>query len=280
AFAPRLYGKLESANPFSVKDRIARAMVAAAEEAGDLDGDTPLVEPTSGNTGIGLAFVCAARGYDLTLTIPASMSEERRRLLRALGADLELTPAEDGMGGAIDRAEEIADERGALILGQFENPANPAAHRETTGPEVWEATGGTVGAVVAGVGTGGTITGVSRYLKEDRGADVRSVAVEPASSPVLAAEEPSPAGHDIQGIGPGFVPDTLDPDLVDEVVPVEDEDAKEGARELAREAGLLVGVSSGAAFAAARGVARERPDEVTVVVLPDTGERYLSTDLF
>jgi len=278
SFAETLYGKLESMNPYSVKDRIARGVVDAAEEAGALEPGGTVVEGTSGNTGIGLAAVSAARGYDCVLTMPESMSEERRRLLGALGAELELTPAEDGMPGANERAEEIvAEHEDAVLASQFENAANPRAHRRTTGPEIWEATGGTVEAVVAGVGTGGTVTGVSRYLGEDRGADVTSVAVEPASSPTLSAQ--CSDGHDIQGIGPGFVPEVLDTDLVDEVRGVAAEDAKEAARRLGREEGVLVGISAGAALAAATEYARETGDR-TVVILPDTGERYLSTDLF
>ena len=277
SFAGGLYGKLESMNPYSVKDRIAREIVDAAEAAGALEPGGTVVEGTSGNTGIGLAAVSAARGYDCVLTMPESMSEERRRLLGGLGADLELTPAEDGMPGANERAEAIVAERdNAVLARQFENEANPRAHRRTTGPEVWEATGGTVEAVVAGVGTGGTITGVSRYLEEQQGADVTSVAVEPASSPTLSAQ--CSDGHDIQGIGPGFIPEVLDTDLVDEVRSVAAEDAREAARRLGREEGILVGVSSGAALSAAAEYARETGDR-TVVVLPDTGERYLSTDL-
>jgi cysteine synthase A len=277
SFAGGLYGKLESMNPYSVKDRIAREIVDAAEAAGALEPGGTVVEGTSGNTGIGLAAVSAARGYDCVLTMPESMSEERRRLLGGLGADLELTPAEDGMPGANERAEAIVAERdNAVLARQFENEANPRAHRRTTGPEVWEATGGTVEAVVAGVGTGGTITGVSRYLEEQQGADVTSVAVEPASSPTLSAQ--CSDGHDIQGIGPGFIPEVLDTDLVDEVRSVAAEDAREAARRLGREEGILVGISSGAALSAAAEYARETGDR-TVVVLPDTGERYLSTDL-
>jgi cysteine synthase A len=279
-FAPNLYGKVEAANPFSVKDRIAREMIEQAEREGVLTEGTRIVEPTSGNTGIGLAFVAAAKGYDLTLTMPASMSEERRQLLRALGADLELTPEDDGMQGAIDRAEELlAAAEDGFMPQQFETDANPRAHRETTGPEIWRDTSGEVDALVAGVGTGGTITGISRYVKRDRGkASLRSVAVEPAASPLLSGDDPD--SHGIQGIGPSFVPETLDRDLVDEVETVTEERAHETTRRLAREAGLLVGISSGAAAAAAMDVAERHPEEVTVVILPDTGERYLSTGLF
>jgi cysteine synthase A len=279
-FAPDCYAKVEAANPFSVKDRIAREMIEQAEAEGLVGDDTHVVEPTSGNTGIGLAFVCAAKGYDLTLTMPESMSEERRQLLRALGADLELTPADEGMSGAIDRALQLqAEADDAFLPQQFENDANPRAHRETTGPELWADTDGQVDAVVAGVGTRGTITGISRYVKRDRGKEsLRSVAVEPAASPLLSAGDPD--SHDIQGIGPGFVPDTLERDLLDEVRTVSADRARETARQLGRETGLLVGISSGAAAAAAIDVARDYPEEVTVAILPDTGERYLSTGLF
>ena len=280
AFGDNCFGKLEAHNPYSVKDRIARAIVDAAERAGALEPGGTVVESTSGNTGIGLAAVCAARGYDCVLTMPSSMSVERRQLLGALGADLELTPAEDGMGGANERAEEIVTEReDAILARQFENEANPSAHRETTGPEIWDATNGAVDAVVAGVGTGGTITGVSEYIKEEQGeTSLTSVAVEPAESPTLS--ELSSEGHDIQGIGPGFVPDVLRTELVDEVRAVEAAEAKAAARRLGRTEGLLVGISAGAALSAAADYAAEHPDELVVVVLPDTGERYLSTDLY
>lgn len=279
-FAGNLLGKVEAANPYSVKDRIARAIVDAAEEAGALEPGGTVVEATSGNTGIGLAAVCAARGYDCVLTMPASMSQERRALLGALGADLELTPADEGMGGANRRAEElVADREGAVLARQFRNAANPGAHRRTTGPEIWRDTDGEVDAVVAGVGTGGTITGVAEHIKEERGVEgFTAVAVEPAASPTLS--ERSDASHDIQGIGPGFLPDVLRPELVDEVRAVEGSEAKAAARRAGREEGLLVGISSGAALAAATGYARDHPDELVVAVLPDTGERYLSTDLY
>ncbi|WP_226022636.1 cysteine synthase A [Halomicrobium salinisoli] len=280
AFAPNLLGKVEAVNPGgSVKDRIAVAMLDRAEEAGALGPETTVVEPTSGNTGIGLATAAAARGYDLVLTMPESMSEERRRLLRALGADLELTPADGGMDGAIEAAEAIVEDReDAVTLQQFENPANPRIHRETTGPEIWDATDGEVDAVVAGVGTGGTITGVSEHLKEDREADVRSVAVEPAGSPVLSGGEPG--SHSIQGIGAGFVPEVLRTELLDEVITVEGDEAQAAAQRLGQEEGILAGISAGAAVAAAERVAADAPDDTVVVILPDTGERYLSTDLF
>jgi cysteine synthase A len=278
--ADGLLGKVEAGNPYSVKDRIAREIVDAAERDGALVPGGIVVESTSGNTGIGLAAVCAERGYDCVLTMPASMSEERRALLGALGATLELTPAEEGMDGANRRAEEIAAEREhAVMARQFANEANPRAHRRTTGPEIWDATDGAVDALVAGVGTGGTITGVAEYVKEDRGVEsFTAVAVEPSASPTLSRQ--SSASHEIQGIGPGFLPDVLRTDLVDEVRSVTDSGAKAAARELARSEGLLVGISSGVALAAATEYAREHPDELVVVVLPDSGERYLSTDLY
>jgi len=283
AFADNLVAKLESANPMgSVKDRIGVAMLDRAEEAGLVGAGTTVIEPTSGNTGIGLAFVCAARGYDLRLTMPESMSEERRALLRALGADLVLTPAADGMRGAIEEAERLAaagDD--TFVPQQFENLANPWIHRTTTGPEIWEATDGEVDVLVAGVGTGGTITGVSEYVKEERGVErFTTVAVEPDASAVLSGDEPG--GHAIQGIGAGFVPEVLRTELIDEVVRVTEADAMATARRLAREEGILAGISSGAALWAATEVARRpaRRDSLVVVVLPDTGERYLSTALF
>ena len=277
-----VYGKVEAANPnASIKDRIALSMIERGEERGDITPDTTIVEPTSGNTGIGLASISAAKGYNLVLTMPESMSEERRSMLRALGASLELTPAADGMGGAIDRAAELTEELDdAYMPQQFENPANPEIHRETTGPEIWEDTDGQVDVVVAGVGTGGTLTGIARYFDEDVEADVAMVAVEPDTSAVISGE--SPGSHGLQGIGAGFVPDILDVDRIDEVVQVADEDAKSASRSLASDAGLLVGISAGAAIHAAN-VVRSWPeyeDSTIVVVLPDTGERYLSTDLF
>ncbi|MFB6080031.1 MAG: cysteine synthase A [Haloferacaceae archaeon] len=278
--AGNLLGKVEAANPYSVKDRIACGIVDAAERRGTLAPGGTIVEATSGNTGIGLAAVAAARGYDCVLTMPESMSRERRTLLGALGADLELTPAADGMAGATRRAAAIVEERDDAVLArQFANEANPRAHRLTTGPEIWADTAGAVDAVVAGVGTGGTITGVARHLREDRNAtDVTVVGVEPAASPTLSAR--SDASHDIQGIGPGFLPDVLDADLVDEVRAVTGDRARGTARRVGREAGLLVGISAGAALAAATDYAHERPGELVVAVLPDGGERYLSTDLY
>ncbi|MFA1611928.1 cysteine synthase A [Halobellus rubicundus] len=280
AFADNLLGKVEAQNPYSVKDRIAREIIDAAEADGALEPGGTVVESTSGNTGIGLAAVCAARNYDCVLTMPSSMSEERRAILSALGADLELTPAEDGMGGANERASEIAaEDENAVLARQFENEANPAAHRRTTGPELWRATNGEIDAVVAGVGTGGTITGVAEYIKEERGKPtLTAVAIEPAESPTIS--ERCSDGHDIQGIGPGFLPEVLRTELIDEVRGVDASDAKTAARKLGRTEGLLVGISSGAALAAAAEYATEHPDELVGVVLPDPGERYLSTDLY
>jgi cysteine synthase A len=278
SFADNLLGKVEAANPYSVKDRIALYMIEAAAESGDLPDDGTVVEATSGNTGIGLAAVCAARGYDCVLTMPESMSEERRQLLSGLGADLELTPADGGMSGAIERANELADAPDTVRARQFENEANPRAHRETTGPEIWSDTAGDVDAVVAGVGTGGTVTGISEYIEEEVGADLTSVAVEPEQSKLLSAADPD--SHDIQGIGPGFVPDILRRDLVDEVRTASKQASVDATHRLASEAGLMVGISSGAALHAAAEYATENPDETVVVVLPDTGERYFSTDLW
>jgi cysteine synthase A len=278
-FAPNLLLKLESFNPYSVKDRIAREMITTAEEAGEITEDTVVVEPTSGNTGIGLATVCAARGHDLVLTMPSSMSEERRQLLAALGADLELTDPDGGMNGAIDRAEELAAEYDDSFLPQqFDNPANPRAHERTTGPEIWEATDGGVDAFVAGVGTGGTITGVGTYLREEAGADVDLIAVEPSDSAVLSGGEAG--SHGIQGIGAGFVPEILRTELLDGVRTVGKDDAEATARKLGREAGILGGISTGANVHAAAEVARERPDETVVTIVCDPGERYLSTGLY
>ena len=281
--------KIEGRNPaYSVKCRIGSAMVWDAEERGLLGPGKEMVEPTSGNTGIALAFVAAARGIPLTLTMPETMSIERRKLLVAYGAKLILTEGAKGMPGAIAKAEEIAASNPDryVLLQQFKNPANPKIHETTTGPEIWEDTQGAVDIFVAGVGTGGTITGVTRYLKKTRGKAIISVAVEPVASPILsqkrAGEELKPAPHKIQGIGAGFVPDNLDLDLVDQIEQVSNEEAIETARRLAREEGILCGISCGAAAAAALRLAKrpEHEGKTIVVVLPDSGERYLSTALF
>ncbi len=275
-----ILGKLESGNPLgSVKDRIAVAMVEHGESEGMVHPGTTIIEPTSGNTGIGLAFVCASRGYRLILTMPETMSIERRKLLAHLGAELVLTPGDLGMKGAIERARALHDETSSSWMpNQFDNPANPAMHRRTTGPEIWEQCDGRVDILVAGVGTGGTITGAGGLLKE-RNPDLLAVAVEPVESPVLSGGEPGP--HRIQGIGAGFVPRVLDRTVIDEVVQVSGAAALEMGRELARREGILCGISSGAAMVAALEIAG-RPEHAgkrVVVVLPDTGERYLSTDL-
>ena len=278
--AATIYGKYEATNPGgSVKDRIARAMLDAAEKDGSLKPGGTVIEPTSGNTGVGLAMLAAARGYKMILVMPETMSIERRKLAASYGAQIVLTPGKDGMKGAVAKAEELRQETpGAIVAGQFVNPANPQAHYETTGPEVWADTEGTVDFIVTGVGTGGTISGTSRFLKE-KNPSVKGIAVEPAESAVL---EGKPAGsHKIQGIGAGFVPKTYDASVVDEVVPVASQTAIDTKKSLAANYGLLVGISSGAAVAAAVELAK-RPGnagKVIVAILPDTGERYLSMDL-
>ena len=276
-----LLAKLEGMNPAgSAKDRVAAAMVAEAEKSGRLKTGGTIIEPTSGNTGIGLAAIGAAKGYRVVIVMPDTMSEERRKLIRAYGAELVLTPGKDGMAGAIARAEQIAAETaGAIIAGQFDNPANPAAHCATTGPEIWADTEGRVDIFVAGVGTGGTLSGVGRYLKEQNPA-VRVVAVEPSDSPLLS--EGRAGAHKIQGIGANFLPANLDRTILDEVLTVTTEESYAAARALARTEGVLCGISSGAALAAATRLARmeENCGKTIVALLPDTGERYLSTDLF
>ena len=276
-----IYGKLEYFNPAgSVKDRIAKAMIEDAEQKGLLQKDSVIIEPTSGNTGIGLAAPAASRGYRITLTMPETMSVERRNLLKAYGAELVLTDGAKGMKGAIEKANELAAATPhSFIPGQFSNPANPAVHFATTGPEIWQDTDGTVDIFVAGVGTGGTVSGTGKYLKS-KNPQIKVVAVEPAGSPVLSKGTPGP--HKIQGIGAGFVPDTLDTGIYDEIIPVENEDAFATGRALARKEGLLVGISSGAAVWAAAQLARrpENKGKRIVALLPDTGERYLSTPMF
>ncbi|MAG77714.1 MAG: cysteine synthase A [Thalassotalea sp.] len=284
-----VYAKIEARNPsFSVKCRIGANMVWDAEEKGLLGEGKEIIEPTSGNTGIALAFVAAARGYAITLTMPNTMSLERRKLLAALGAKLELTEGAKGMKGAIEKAQEIRDSAPEkyVLLGQFDNPANPKIHEETTGPEIWADMEGNIDAFVAGVGTGGTITGVSRYIKLKEGKDITSIAVEPVDSPVItqakAGEELTPGPHKIQGIGAGFIPGNLDLELVDEVAQVSNDEAMEMAHRLMKEEGILAGISSGAAVVAAKRFAEkpENADKNVVVILPSSAERYLSSPLF
>lgn len=284
-----IYAKIESRNPAgSVKCRIGANMVWSAEKEGRLKPGMTLVEPTSGNTGVALAFVAAARGYALKLTMPASMSLERRKLMKALGAEIILTPPEKGMKGAIDKASElvVADPDNTLMLQQFENPANPAIHEQTTGPEIWQDTEGGIDLLVAGVGTGGTISGISRYIKQTCGKAITSVAVEPEDSPVISQtlnqQEVKPAPHKIQGIGAGFVPKNLDLELIDRVEQVSNQEAIDTARVLMQKEGILAGISCGAALAGALRMAKlpEYQGKKIVVILPDSGERYLSTALF
>jgi len=280
-------GKMESFNPMaSVKDRIGLAMIASAERDGLISAGATVIEPTSGNTGIGLAFVCAARGYKCVLTMPESMSIERRRVLQALGAEVVLTPAEQGMVGAIDKAEQLSLETpNSFLPHQFNNPANPEAHRKTTAEEIWRDTDGTVDIVISGVGTGGTITGIAEALKQ-RKASVQAIAIEPSQSPVLsqalAGQPTQPGPHEIQGIGAGFVPEVLNLDVVDEVIQVDQADALAYARRAAATEGLFVGISSGAALKAADIVAHrpENKGKTIIAILPDTGERYLTSKLF
>ncbi len=285
--AATVVAKTENMNPlWSVKDRIGRAMIEAAERDGKITKDTVIVEPTSGNTGIGLAYVCASRGYHLKVTMPESMTVERRRLLKALGAEIILTPAAEGMPGAVRRATELAESNPNYFMPQqFKNPANPEVHRQTTAKEIWRDTDGKIDIFVAGVGTGGTITGVSEAIKALK-PEMKSIAVEPANSPVIAqtkaGQELKPGKHTIQGIGAGFIPDVLNIDVIDEVVPVKDEDAADTARKMATCEGIFCGISSGAATWAALQVAQrpENRDKLIVVLLPDLGERYLSTSLY
>lgn len=284
-----ILAKIESRNPsFSVKCRIASNMIWDAEKRGLLTPEVELVEPTSGNTGIALAAVAAARGYKLTLTMPESMSIERRKLLKALGANLILTEAVKGMKGAIEKAEAIvgSDPKHHLMLQQFSNPSNPEIHEKTTGPEIWQDTDGNIDIFIAGIGTGGTFTGITRYIKRTQGKNITAVAVEPLSSPVisqaLAGQPLQPGPHKIQGIGAGFIPDNLDLTLIDVVEKVSNEDAIETARQIMDKEGILAGISSGAAVFAADKIAKlpENKDKIIVVILPSSGERYLSTDLF
>lgn len=283
-----ILAKLENRNPaFSVKCRIGANMIAQAEKDGTLTEGMTIIEPSSGNTGIALCFVAAAKGYPVKITMPASMSLERRQVMKALGAEIITTEPAKGMKGAIEKAQEIADNNDDhILLQQFENPANPAVHVETTGPEIWEATDGQVDILVSGVGTGGTITGISRFFKEHKGAELFSVAVEPDKSPVitqaLAGEEIKPAPHKIQGIGAGFIPKTLDLAMVDAVEQVSEEDSMTYAHRLMKDEGILAGISCGAAVAVADRLSQrpEYADKTIVVVLPDSGERYLSSPLF
>jgi len=279
--AATVLAKIEGRNPaYSVKCRIGAAMIWDAEKTGKLKPGMHVVEPTSGNTGIALAFVCASKGYQLTLTMPETMSVERRQMLKAFGAHLILTPGAEGMRGAINKAEELAADPAFFMPQQFKNPANPAIHFKTTGPEIYNDTEGKVDYFVSGVGTGGTITGVSRYLKHEKQLAVKSIAVEPTDSPVLSGG--APGSHKIQGIGAGFIPEILDRSIIDEVIQVTNDEAFDFARRLAKEEGIMSGISCGAAMSAALKIARrpEAAGKTIVVILPDSGERYLSTPLF
>lgn len=282
-----IWAKVESRNPaFSVKCRIGANMVWDAEKRGELTKGKSLVEPSSGNTGIALCFVAASRGYPITITMPASMSLERRQVMKALGATIVLTEPAKGMKGAIEKAQEIAQDENFVLLQQFENPANPEIHEKTTGPEIWQDTNGEIDILVSGVGTGGTITGISRYIKKTQGKNILSVAVEPTNSPVITqtlnGESPTPSPHKIQGIGAGFIPKNLDLSLVDRVELVTNEEAIDMAKRLMREEGILCGISCGAAVVVAEKLNQlpEFSDKKIVVILPDSGERYLSTALF
>lgn len=276
-----LVGKLESFNPLSsIKDRIGFSMIRDAERKGLINKDTSIIEPTSGNTGVALAYICAVKGYKLILTMPDTMSIERRKLLGAFGAELVLTPGQEGMNGAVKEAERIQkNTKNSVLLQQFKNSSNPQIHRETTAEEIWKDTDGKIDILISGVGTGGTITGIAEILKK-RKTDIKIIAVEPHDSPILSGGKPG--GHKIQGIGAGFIPDVLNLDLIDEIIKVKNEDAASTTRTLAREEGIFSGISSGAAVKAAIEVGRriESKDKLIVVILPDTGERYLSTDIF
>ncbi len=280
-FAPNLVAKLEQFNPLSsVKDRVAKAMIEKAENHGLIDKKTKIIEPTSGNTGIGLACVCASKNYDLTLIMPESMSIERKKIIKALGAEIKLISKQRGMEGAVKEAKKTAKkQKNTFIPQQFKNKANPWIHKITTGKEIWEQTDGEVNTVVAGVGTGGTITGISEFMKEEvEKEDFKTIAVEPENSAVISGEKPGK--HNIQGIGAGFIPKILRKELIDEIIKVKSEEAIKTTKKLAKKEGILAGISSGAAVKAAKEIANQDKDDLVVTILPDTGERYLSTELF